>query len=431
MNRTVRAASSLLVLFLLLAAIPSFAVGPALLHPDSSVPEYVSLPFFDWDDYVSAPYAGSYQIQIDDNASFGSPLVNTTIPAIISYYSPHEELPPIASPGVYHWRVRYVPVSGSSSSWSESSFSLYATSNVFTVVNNPTWQDVKDKVAEALVYADGHTDQFVEIRLPSGTGDLVLTQPTCPDFEPRTECPGSDDPPSQCEEDEENDFLFYIHGHDNVIVNGMNRKVVLHAQRRVAGFFFAQGVHRSQLKDVVVDYASDSLSQFGGEVVAISAANRQLTVEVDPSVYGNAAELQPVKCGFFVDAEHGQRIGRQGVSYDMTESWQTARIGSSNSYRFTDPSPGSWNLYAGEAQGGGFLRLHGPWRRHDLPQIRRQRLRGEQRDLPCKPRPLLRGSQRNERGVHPLDQQPFPADPEPHPGRILRRRERRGHPDVV
>lgn len=96
-----RTASSMLVLLLLLTALPAFATGPTLLHPDSSVPEYVSLPYFDWDD-VTAPYEGSYEIQVDDTSSFSSPVATATIPAFISFYSPHEEL----SPGSYYWRVR-------------------------------------------------------------------------------------------------------------------------------------------------------------------------------------------------------------------------------------------------------------------------------------------------------------------------------------
>lgn len=346
-------ASLLLVLCLLLAALPAFATGPTLNHPASNGTEYVSLPYFDWEDFVVTPYTGSYEIQIDDTSGFTSPVATATIPALISFFSPHDEL----TPGTYYWRVRHLPATGTPSDWSSQwqfTRSAVSSANVFEIAENPTWPDVKDKLQAALDYLSEHPTEFVELRFPEGEDDIVLTQPACPTTTTLSNCPTSEDPSPRCLEDEVNDYVFRLEAVDNIIVNGRNRKIVVHAQRPTAGIYFAKGANHLQLKDLTIDYAPDSLSQFGGEIIAIDGPTRGFTVEVTPGIYGNSAEFEPVQCGLFVNAEHRQRVGSE-VRYMMNQTWQGARVGTSNLYNFNESSQDDWDVYADELAVGDYF----------------------------------------------------------------------------
>ena len=336
------------VLALLAIALPAFATGPTLVHPASNGTEYVSLPYFDWIDFVLTPFTGNYEIQIDDSSSFSSPVASATIPAFISFYSPHSEL----APGTYYWRVRHLPVTGSPSDWSQFQFSI-GTPYVVDVLSTDGWAEIKEKLAEAIDYGETN-QQFVELRFPANQ-TFHLEQ----EYDP---------------EDESSEFLFYVKAHDNVLINGRNSTIVIRATAANCGFYFAQAAEHLQLKNFTVDYEADSLSQFGGTVVAIDddgigdtghrdgttnlptpasgTATRGFTVEVDPAVYQNDAEFAQVDTGFFVNAEHHQRIGRQGVEYTMNQTWQGARIGTSDQYYFTESSQTWWNRYAGELKVG-------------------------------------------------------------------------------
>lgn len=161
----------------LLATLPAFATGPPLVHPADNATVYVSLPYFDWVDFVSSPFPGSYEIQIDDSSSFSPPLISATVPAFISFYSPNAEL----ALGTYYWRVRHLPVSGPPSGWSEPEwhFTLSAidtdSDNFFGIPPNPTWTDIKNELRRASLYAADHPSDFVEVRFPEGEGPILLT----------------------------------------------------------------------------------------------------------------------------------------------------------------------------------------------------------------------------------------------------------------
>ncbi len=335
-------------LFLLLTAGSAFAVGPTLVHPASSGTEHVSLPYFDWDDFTSHPYVGSYEIQIDDSSSFASPVASATIPALISFYSPHEEL----AAGTWYWRVRYQPATGAPSDWSQNQFTI-GSAYVVDVVDTDGWTEIRAKLATALAYGELN-GQFVELRFPENE-TFHLEQ----DYDAL---------------DESTEYLFHVQDYDNLIINGRGSTLVIRATGPTCGLFFAQAASHLQLKDLTLDYETDSLSQFGGTIVAIDddgigdtghrdavtniptpasgTGTRGFTVEVDPAVYQNLAEFASYDTGFFVDAAHHQRIGRQGVAYTMTETWQDARIGSSDQYYFQESSSTWWNRYAGELKVG-------------------------------------------------------------------------------
>lgn len=322
---------SLIVPALLITALPAFATAPVLVHPASNGTEYVSLPYFDWADFVtSAPYPGSYEIQIDDAQGFNTPVASATVPALISYYSPHEEL----AQGTYYWRVRYRDAGGSPSDWSAVSQFSIAAPHVIDVAATDGWEEIKAKLEQALVYSASNPE-FAELRFPAEE-TFELTQI----YDPL-------DPSSE--------FLFYVQDRGRVIINGRGSTIVLTkaAASDTCGFFSARSAANMQLKDFTIDYTADSLSQFGGTVVAVDTVNQGFTVEVDPAVYQNEAEFAGASAGFFVNAEHRQRIGRQGVEYDMNETWQSARIGTSHQYHFTAQS--LWNRYADELKVGDYF----------------------------------------------------------------------------
>jgi serine protease AprX len=93
----------------------SFSVGvsdvppaPSLSSPSNGSSTCDTTPTFDWS---SVSGATSYRIQVDNNAGFSSPEIDTTTSN--SYYTPGTAL----SPGTYYWQVRSINVCGEGS-WS-------------------------------------------------------------------------------------------------------------------------------------------------------------------------------------------------------------------------------------------------------------------------------------------------------------------------
>lgn len=344
------------LLGLLTAALPSRALppGPNPVHPVLANPEYVSLPYFDWDDLegLAEPYPGSYEVQIDDTSDFALPLrASATIPALISYYSPHDEIP--SRNARYYWRVRHLDAAGvADTEWSDASFYLHDPHVIYIALKQDPveiWQAIKAAIQAAIVYRQTGSD-FAEVQFASEYGNTIeVTQPACgtgPVVQEQCEIGPDEDSPS-CNGDGLNDYLFFINGSSDhptggIIINGQNRKLLINASRRTCGVYRAQWASGLQIRKLTVDFAPDSLSQFGGEIIAIDPEEHKITVEVDSDVYQNEAEFAPVMCGFFVNSEKHQRIGSQGVSYNMGESWGDARVGSGNTYEFTTSG---WGYY--------------------------------------------------------------------------------------
>ena len=67
-------------------------------------------PWLDWTDVTDAT-AVYYQLQVDDNADFSSPVVNKTKVTLSSTTLP------VLADGVYYWRVRAVDAAGNASAW--------------------------------------------------------------------------------------------------------------------------------------------------------------------------------------------------------------------------------------------------------------------------------------------------------------------------
>lgn len=352
-----------LLVALLMVALTSHALpaGPTLVHPQATVPEFVSLPYFDWDDLasLSEAFPGSYEIQIDNNSDFSSPLGSATVPALISYYSPHDELAPSLSP--YYWQVRHLDTDGvPDTEWSKSSFTRSAP-HVIPVSDDASdmWAEIKARIQDAITYTQDHPGEFAEIQFPDDSDEVItILQPTCSTASSPEECELDDEDgnSASCPGDADNDFLFRITGTDTnpvsgIIVNGQGRKLLIRATRRTCGFYQALWASRLQLKNLTIDYAPESLSQFGGKITDIDSTAHVITVKVDTDVYKNEAEFAPVNCGFFVDGQHHQRVGEQKLAYTMDQDWEDAKTGEAT-YTF---GTSGWGLYSEELKVGDYF----------------------------------------------------------------------------
>ena len=76
---------------------PMDVESPTLYSPENSAVVTNAYPAFDWEDVDDASY---YQIQVDDESNFDSPVIDLTIAA--SSYNPANPL----ADGGYWWRVR-------------------------------------------------------------------------------------------------------------------------------------------------------------------------------------------------------------------------------------------------------------------------------------------------------------------------------------
>ena len=190
---------------MLASAPPLVAAVPTLVHPTGV--EYITMPYFDWEDSIGSPYPGHYEIEIDRTDQAMQP-ITASIPAVVSFYSPNQELPL----GNYSWKLRYVDAAGQSEGWTPyRAFSIETPPTVVTVPNHATWDEIKTALSTAM-------GDFVELRLsPNGTYNLV--QPYYE--EPR----------------EWSKYLFYLNQRGNVIINGQGTKILIHATQATCGFF--------------------------------------------------------------------------------------------------------------------------------------------------------------------------------------------------
>lgn len=294
----------------------SLAAGPTLNHPTSADFVALTIPYFDWEDHVPHPYEGTYEIQIDNDSDCSSPFDTDTVPAFISHYSPTAEL---SMGTTYYWRVRHVDTFSTAGDWSSiESFSIAAPSTVVDVAISDGWAEIKTKLAT--VVAAGGASSAAELRFPVGH-TFNLTQVHDP-------------------EDETTEYLLYLEDAQNVIINGRGSEIVIRstAKNLQSGFFLARSSDHLQVKDITLDYTSDSLMQYGGEITGLTWSEPSgageytrvaIEVEVDPAElpYRNFAELAHDNHLYFVDSMNLQRVGTQGTHYEMENTWEHARTG--------------------------------------------------------------------------------------------------------
>jgi hypothetical protein len=89
---------------------------PSLLSPANGAYTKDSTPFLDWSTVTGAS-AVHYQLQVDNNADFSSPAVNSSSVSSSSY-----TVTTALANGTYYWRVRAVDVAGNASAWTSARY---------------------------------------------------------------------------------------------------------------------------------------------------------------------------------------------------------------------------------------------------------------------------------------------------------------------
>lgn len=93
---------------------------PVLTAPTLGEPLSTPTPLFTWQ-AVSGGASFTYQIQIDNNDTFVSPLLDSTLPAGQLTHTPAA---PLTEGGPLYWRVRAINLAGVAGKWASSSFKL-------------------------------------------------------------------------------------------------------------------------------------------------------------------------------------------------------------------------------------------------------------------------------------------------------------------
>jgi hypothetical protein len=279
-----------------------------LTYPAPGATVYQTIPYFEWTDAVAHPYPGTYEIQIDDDPGFADPFDEDTIPAFLSWYSPTVEF---ARGVTYHWRVRYAD-----EAWSAAKSFTIGFPYVIDVLPSDGWDEIQSKYQQAADYGATHV-QAAELRFPSNlTFNLV--------------------------QDPDDDYLLHYPDNGNFIINGQGSALILQCTQTNAlpkcGFMTLDNQPEVQIHDMIIDYAPDSLAQFGGVISNLDKQNGTFTVTVDTNVYANFHEAAAVDQGTFMYAENQARV-QDIVRYYMAETWAGARQ-SDTVFNFTfDPAP--------------------------------------------------------------------------------------------
>lgn len=297
---------------------------------------YQTIPHFSWSHQSSNPLEGNFEIIIDDNSDFSSPVDNDTVPAFINYYSTNFELDHDI---VYYWKVRYIDKNNLPSNWSIMySFTISPPELTIDIVETDNWDGIKSKLASAL-QASTTTSGAVELRFPIN-GIFNLQQD-----------------PNSNESDRSNGFLLYIDGYDDIIINGRGSKVIIEATHGewICGFIELGNADGIQVKDIIIDYHKNSLYQIGGVIQNFDKNTRTFEVVVDTDVYDTYEVLKNYNDGYFLSKEHQQKIGRLGVDFTMEQTWEQAKINDST-YRFTCGAS-EYGRYRDELENGDYFVL--------------------------------------------------------------------------
>lgn len=285
--------------------------------PQNNSVLHQTIPQFSWSNTNTtlSPFAGTYEIEIDNNSDFSSPEDIDQMPSFINYYSTDFEL---SYNTVYYWRVRFVDVNNTQSEWSTTnSFSIEVAEDIVDVLETDGWDEIREKWQTVLTKSTTTTGS-VELRFPIN-GILNVKQD-----------PNSD------EANRSNGFLLYVNGYDNIIVNGRGSKITIEATHGgwLCGFMEINNSNGIQVKDIIIDYHKNSLLQIVGVVKNFDKVNKTFEVTVDTNIYDTYEVLKDYDRGYFLDKENQQKIGLKGVHYTMEQTWEEARI-NETTYRFT------------------------------------------------------------------------------------------------
>lgn len=290
--------------------------GIDLKNPADNKLLYQTIPYFSWTHNPTGPFSGSYEIMIDDNSDFSSPVDVDTVPVFINYYSPDFELEYDLD---YYWKVRFIDNDYSSENgWSLiRTFSIAHPEVVVDVLTTDGWDEIKAKWQTVLATSKTISGA-VELRFPVNSVLNVRQNPN------------SD------ESVRSNGFLLYVDGYDNVLVNGRGSKIILEATHGewLCGFVEVNNSTGMQVKDIIIDYHPNSLYQIGGVVKNFDKVARTFDVIVDTAVYKTYDVLKNYSEGYFLSKEHQQKIGSKGVDFQMQQTLEQARV-NDTTFRFT------------------------------------------------------------------------------------------------
>jgi len=317
-------------------------------YPTASHTIYQTIPYFNWGDATTYPYRGTYHIQIAEDSLFERMVDQDTVPACITHYSPTVEF---RAGQRYYWRVLY---RGPSDKQKEVVASEYFEIREPAYVIDVSKSDTYDAIKRKLAMVKANTTQGAMLRFPIKHA-FYLTQSL---------------KDSKGEQVPGEGALLNVAGARNLIIDGRGSKIILKAAplaqknmaskqkkrgkkeviliARDAGFFFARGSRHIQVKNLTLDYASDSLMQYAGKITAIDRAKGTITVEVNTEVYGNLEEMKHYKDIYFLDAANNQRIGSKGVAYPIEKSWGESARG----HGVFDLKPGHWGRFERELKVG-------------------------------------------------------------------------------
>ena len=298
---------------------------------------YQTIPYFSWSHQNSGPFAGYYEIMIDDNNDFSSPVDIDTVPAFINHYSPDFELEYDLN---YYWKVRFCDENYySEKAWSiAKSFLIAQPEIVIDILPGDAWDEIRAKWQSVLTTSET-VSGAVELRFPVNEVFNVKQDPY------------SD------ESERSNGFLLYVDGYDNIIVNGRGSKIIIEATHGewLCGFLEVNNSSGMQVKDIIIDYHPNSLYQIGGMVKNFNKDNRSFEVMVDTSVYKTYDVLKNYTEGYFLSKEHQQKIGLMGVDYQMEQSWEQARV-NDTTFLFTGGAS-EYSRYRDELEDGDYFVL--------------------------------------------------------------------------
>ncbi|MEP1893905.1 MAG: right-handed parallel beta-helix repeat-containing protein, partial [Cyclobacteriaceae bacterium] len=271
---------------------------------------YNTLPYLEWSALEQVgPFDGFFEVMIDDNDDFSSPIDHDTIPVFINYYAPGFEL---SAGSTYYWRVRMLDrdFTAGANLWSDtSSFTVSPPVAVVDVSSTDDWDQIRSKWQSVLNLSET-TNGAVELRFPT---DAVMSV--------------RQDPMSD-ESERENGFLLYNDGYNDVVVNGRGTKIVMEATHGewLCGFMEITNAKGIQVKDIIIDYHPNSTMQIAGAVQNFDKEQKTFEVVVDTSVYKTYDVLKHYGEGYFLNQEYKQRIGLKGVDYQMQQTWENARL---------------------------------------------------------------------------------------------------------
>ena len=174
--------------------------------------------------------------------------------------------------------------------------------HVVDVISTDGWTEIQAKYLQVADYGNSNA-QAAELRFPENQVFNLVQDPA-------------------------DDYLLDYPDKGNFIINGRGSTLILQCTQTVeepiCGFLRLSDQSDVQLMDIIIDYAADSLAQYGGVISNLDKVNGTFTVTVDTDVYANFHEASGVNEGTFAYAETGAR-SQDLTRYYTIETWAEAQ----------------------------------------------------------------------------------------------------------